>query len=263
MKYILCNIETTDILEDQLLYNDILKTLAYNARIKSNKLFQYILVAVPYEIKYFNEDIENKITIFKKNIISNSNDPYIFYSLHKVFGALSNTKIRVIQMLDSKSANIFYTDGSSSKIKEAASFGVVKLLGESSSDEAKFDNFTGTNQLYQEISGKVDDGTNNIGELSGIHAAIKNAGFFSIQIIISDSEYSIKAFREWIYNWEKNHYKTYSNKSISNKELIQSIKKDIDGSGKIFLYKWVKGHSGDFFNECCDKLAKKELDILK
>ena len=42
-------------------------------------------------------------------------------------------------------------------------------------------------------------------------------------IILSDSTYGIKCFREWIYSWQKNRYRTFNNKPIKNKELIEEI----------------------------------------
>ena len=263
MKFLLCNIETCSIITDQQLYESVLKTMAYNARLKSNNLFQYLMVAIPYEIKYFNSEEEKNIHAFEKCIKSKTYDIYASYSLYQIFKKLENINITIISIIDSDNMNICYTDGSNLKAEKIASYGVVKLLGKSVLPEAKLDSFTNSMQLYEEYSGTVQDGTNNVGELTGIKIAVEKCGLFQVQVIISDSEYSIKAFREWIFKWAKNNYKTYAKKDIANKELIKDIKTKIDNSGKIFLFKWTKGHAGDFYNERCDELAKTILGIKK
>ena len=85
MKFLLCNIETCSIITDQQLYESVLKTMAYNARLKSNNLFQYLMVAIPYEIKYFNSEEEKNIHAFEKCIKSKTYDIYASYSLYQIF----------------------------------------------------------------------------------------------------------------------------------------------------------------------------------
>ena len=70
----------------------------------------------------------------------------------------------------------------------------------------------------------------------------------------SDSAYLINSFEQgWIYNWEKNGWKTADKKEVKNKELWQEI---LDFT-KVHDITWkkVKGHSDNKYNNICDKLA--------
>jgi len=167
----------------------------------------------------------------------------------------------VISIIDSINVDIIYSDGSSSKNNAAAGYGVCKLLEESTN--GTYDSFTGKFWTYTTYSGRIENGTNNIGELSGVKAAIINSGEKPIQIIISDNIYSIKSFREYVYTWKNNGWLAYNKKPIKNKELIQEIYSELSkkSSEKIILFKWTKGHAGDSFNEICDKIAKKESGV--
>lgn len=268
-KFILCNISVFNSVDDKNLNTSFFKTAAFNARINNKKIskINYNLVLVPYKFYSEQKYDKEKINNFKQkcSIPKNTNDYNIIYSLYEIFNNY-DVHIEIIDCISKELINIFYSDGSVSSINETSSFGVVKLLKESNSsysDPSLYDIFTESNYTYETFSGTIDNGTNNIGELNGIKNAIENYGSSTYQVIISDSEYSIKVFREWIYNWEKNNYKTYSNKNIQNATLIKNIKNEIDSSKKIYFFKWVKGHDGCAFNELCDSLAKKELGIKK
>jgi ribonuclease HI len=157
--------------------------------------------------------------------------------------------------------DITYTDGSFKKATDEASYGVVKMLQESAGGLTE--EFTGRKYDHSELSGKIPSGTNNVGELTALKIAAENFSGKKYQVIISDSEYGIKSLREWFYTWRENNFRNYAKKTIANKDLIISIADAISASGKIVLFKWVKGHSSKTFNELCDELAKKALDISK
>ena len=269
MEFILCNIATNDIITERHLYSFILKSAAYGSKISNKKInfFQYNMVLIPYLFEYISAEDEENIKTFKKECLDKeyNEDDYVFYSLYKFFSFGEKLKIRcsILGVVDQTSLDIFYTDGSVDKTNNKASYGTVKLLGESLIGNTELDVFTNTHQQYKQFSDVIMNGTNNIGELNGIKKAVEERGFNRIQVIISDSEYSIKAFREWIYTWVKNNYKNYSKKEISNKELIQEIQQNIEKSGKIYVFKWCKGHSNVPFNEMCDQLAKDKLGIKK
>ena len=125
------------------------------------------------------------------------------------------------------------------------------------------DDFTGKKFIFDAFSGTIKEGTNNIGELTAIKIAIENFNNKTFQLIISDSIYGIKSYREYIHVWKNNGYKTYSKKEIKNKDLIIETYEELKEvqKNKIVLLKWTKGHDQNSFNEKCDELAKKELGI--
>ena len=171
-----------------------------------------------------------------------------------------NVKLLIspIARIDESDIGIGYSDGSCKPSTNQASYACYTLLEQ---DEfGVFDDFTGKYYKYKEYSEVIENGTNNIGELSGIKKLIENFSDKKYQIIISDSEYGLKCFREWIYNWSKNGYKTYSKKPISNKELICETYEKIKNSGKVIFFMWVKGHNSNSFNELCDTKAKEILE---
>ena len=54
-----------------------------------------------------------------------------------------------------------------------------------------YDDFTGRNFKFDAFAGKIENGTNNIGELTAIKVAIENFGNKKYQMIISDSIYGL------------------------------------------------------------------------
>ena len=254
MKFILVNLYAAHLttLED-LLDNNILKELGYSAKF-DNDMFVYDNILVP-----FVEDDSTDVDYLVLKDLINVPEKYK-YSIYQVFRDVlpqfnHSMTFNINREITDEQFGIFYTDGSFSKNNNKASYGCCKLLSES--DEGTLDSFTGKKFLYETFNGATDVATNNVGELTGIKVAIENFNDKTYQLIISDSIYSIKSFREWIYNWQKNGYRSASKKEIKNKELIVETFKEIKDSKKIIIYKWTKGHDDDQFNEICDQLAKQ------
>lgn len=107
------------------------------------------------------------------------------------------------------------------------------------------------------ISGAVEGKqTNNMGELIAILKAIETSeqeGFESV-VIYSDSKYAINSICHW------NIEKKVRGKRKKNYELIKEIKSLIKVSSCDFEIVWVKGHSGDKFNDLADQHAKAVLN---
>jgi ribonuclease HI len=273
MKFILCNIHVKD---DLILENTfdqkILKEAAYGAKIiskthKNKKNISYDFVLLPILDNTSNDKNEEFILLEKElfykttSQITITNE--IMFSLASALytGEKINAdkiSIDVIAVVDSSNFGIVYTDGSFKKTTSEASYAVYKLLNE---DEGGVkDDFTGKKFSYKEFSEKIQNGTNNIGELTGLKVAVENFDDKNYQIIISDSEYGIKCFREWYYTWKDNNFRNYAKKQIMNKDLIVEIHDKMISTKKIILFKWIKGHNDNVFNEMCDELAKKALE---
>jgi ribonuclease HI len=254
---------------------EILKETPFNAKIQTKlpsgkKDISYDLIITPVVQKPNQLTQEDILFIdrLKSKVISYSgiSQDIVLYSIAKLFVnkhinlEKSNFSIDVIAVINDN-YSMTYTDGSFKKDTSEASYGIVKILNENES--GLYEDYTEKKYDYTTSSGKISEGTNNIGELTAIKMAIESFTDSKYQIIISDSEYGIKSFREWYYTWKDNGFKTYAKKPISNKDLILDTYQAIKNSGKIVFFKWIKGHSKKSFNELCDELAKNALDIKK
>ena len=118
------------------------------------------------------------------------------------------------------------------------------------------------NDVEKQISGASIETTNNIMELTAAIEALKLLKRPCKVKLYSDSAYLVNGFEKgWIYNWQKNGWKTADKKDVKNKELWQqlydfTLKHDIE---------WikVKGHSDNKYNNICDKLAVDAYMALK
>lgn len=72
--------------------------------------------------------------------------------------------------------------------------------------------------------------------------------------IITDSEYVIKSMTEWSYNWRRRNWITKSKKPVKNLDLILRLQKLM--MFHRVQFSWVRGHTGNPFNERCDELAR-------
>lgn len=282
MKFLVFNLSVAGSSVVEAEFDKILKGVPYAVKscIKNQKVdYSYILAPI---IKKNNQPTE--YFMIKDKILSSTNKEItedIYYSIFKVLYSsdfdLSKQQftIDIVNIIEENQLGITYTDGSFKKSTSECSYACFQLTeslteteynilknNNPENEEYTLDNITGKYFKSKSFSGIIKEGTNNVGEINGIRKAAENFNDRKYQIIISDSEYSIKIFREYIYNWQKNGYKTYSKKPIANEQLIKETFNELSNSNRIKFYCWTKGHSNkESFNEKCDKLAKKELDI--
>ena len=272
------NFEKSSLIETTI-DDKCLKDIAFGAKYKTVAGLEYKNVLIqlkeadPQDQEFLMNAhiIANNIIQYTDNMITYDND--VIYSLYIILKDViymsKQIAIDLKQFVRSNNIGMIYSDGSSSKSQNTASFGCCKLLKESekliADDETAYDCFTERLWDYEGYNGIIDNGTNNIGELSGIKFAIENFTDRPIQIIISDSIYGLKCYREYIHNWKNNGYKAYNGKDIKNKDLILETYNELEDvqRDKIVLFKWTKGHANDQFNEICDLLAKDALGIVK
>lgn len=144
-----------------------------------------------------------------------------------------------------------YTDGSSLGNPGPGGWGVVFIENE---------------KIIKELGGYDKDTTNNRMELRAAIEAlkyiIKNHKKDSVTIF-ADSNYVLSGITLWIYNWEKNGWRTANKKPVLNqdlwKELISLIR---DYDNKINWGK-VKGHSGHVHNDRADEIATSKALLQK
>lgn len=140
---------------------------------------------------------------------------------------------------------IIYTDGACSGNPGKGGWGAILMSGDA----------------RKEISGGELETTNNRMELTAPIEALKLLKRPCIVKIYSDSAYLVNAFTQgWIYNWQKNGWKTADKKDVKNRELWEEIYKFT----QIHKIEWikVKGHSDNEYNNLCDKMAVNAIKQL-
>ena len=108
------------------------------------------------------------------------------------------------------------------------------------------------------LNGGDQQTTNNKMELT---AAIKALEYFEVKqklIINTDSKYVKDGIESWIKNWKKNGWKTSAKKEVKNKELWIRLDDLINKHNVV--WKWVKGHAGNKYNNKADSLARNFIE---
>ena len=109
------------------------------------------------------------------------------------------------------------------------------------------------NLLYN--SGTIEPGTNQRGELYAIFDCIQSN--VKIDYLISDSKYSINCLTSWYKNCIKNNWKTSKNEDVLNKDIIEPIINNNKLKNIKFIH--INSHSGNYYNDQVDKLAKQAV----
>ena len=286
MKFILFNLTFSDnkLLETEV--DNMLKEVAYSAKRKdkTTKMCEYDYILFPISEYPISES--DDVIGFMKSHCGNVNDSneieydllLAYQTLYYMFYSFNYVKFTfdIIRVVNDNELSLYYSDGSSSPKTTDCGYATLILtdamLKEDVDAECPHSKYYEilTEKYYSiiEQSGKVSNGTNNIGELTGVKVAVESMNKIegttdkTFQVIVSDSEYALKSYREWIHNWKKNGYKASNKKPIANKDIILETQSMIENSGKIYLFKWVKGHSNLELNDICDLLAKSEIGII-
>lgn len=154
---------------------------------------------------------------------------------------------------------IIYTDGAARGNPGKAGWGAVILLSQNYGDPK------GTQKII-EIGGRNDHATNNQMELTSAieglkylkkHKNTQATPVYDVEIF-ADSKYVIHGATEWIHNWMKNNWRNSAKKPVLNRELWEELHKLTEE----FKPKWhyVKGHSGDKWNDRADEIATSFAD---
>lgn len=73
--------------------------------------------------------------------------------------------------------------------------------------------------------------------------------------IVSDSTYVVKCFNDrWWAGWHKRGWKNSAGKPVANRDLWEPLIDLVRERGNV-TFRWVKGHSGDRWNDVVDELA--------
>ncbi|MEH6630015.1 MAG: ribonuclease HI [Halopseudomonas aestusnigri] len=113
----------------------------------------------------------------------------------------------------------------------------------------------------KELCGGDAETTNNRMELQGAISALNALKKPAFVILTTDSVYVKDGITKWIFNWQKNGWKTANKKPVKNvelwKQLVEALKiHDVE-------WRWVKGHAGHPENERADELARQGMASYK
>ena len=110
------------------------------------------------------------------------------------------------------------------------------------------------------ITGSENVTTNNRMELMAVIQALRSLKKNTSIKLISDSKYVINGINLWINKWRSNNWMASNKKPVKNVDLW----KQLDNECKKFkiTWEWVKGHSGNIYNEEVDRLAYQEANNL-
>ena len=135
-----------------------------------------------------------------------------------------------------------YTDGACSGNPGKGGWGAILIYAK----EEKY--LSGSNQLT----------TNNQMELTATIEALKAIIRPRNIALYTDSQYVKNGITSWIFNWKKNGWKTANKKPVANKDLWIELDKYVKIHSVNWF--WVKGHSGDHYNEIADQLAVNAMN---
>ena len=138
---------------------------------------------------------------------------------------------------------IVYTDGACSGNPGPGGWGAVIF------DETKKQN---------NISGKVKDTTNNRMELTAPIMALEKIKTDSEVVIFTDSTYVKNGITDWIKKWEKNNWKNANKKPVKNKDLWIKLNNLCQKNKNV--WKWIKGHTNNKYNNIADELATLAIE---
>ena len=114
------------------------------------------------------------------------------------------------------------------------------------------------NRKEKHLSGSNKFTTNNQMELTATIEALKSIIKPSNIALYTDSQYVKNGITSWIFNWKKNGWKTANKKPVANKDLWIELDKYVKIHSVNWF--WVKGHSGDHYNEIADQLAVNAMN---
>ena len=110
----------------------------------------------------------------------------------------------------------------------------------------------------KEISGGEKLSTNNRMEMRAVIESLKTLKKLSEVTLYTDSKYVMDGITKWIFNWKKNGWKGSDKKPVKNVDLWQEL--DAQVAKHQIKWVWVKGHSGNKFNEIADVLARNAAE---
>lgn len=115
--------------------------------------------------------------------------------------------------------------------------------------------------LYQghskELSGFAPQTTNNRMELMATIVALESITRSVPITIYTDSTYVKNGIEKWVAQWKTKGWKTSAKQPVKNQDLW--IRLDTLCTRYQPKWQWVRGHSGNKYNEQADNLARAQI----
>ena len=116
-----------------------------------------------------------------------------------------------------------------------------------------------------EVSGYDGATTNNRMEMGAAIGALrlfpKDFGRNRAITIYTDSKYLQQGITSWITKWKQNNWQTASKIPVKYFDLWEEL--DLFANQFQLEWKWVRGHSGNHYNELVDGLARNAIIAYK
>ncbi len=124
--------------------------------------------------------------------------------------------------------------------------------------------------VIHQMSGNSPDSTNNRMEIQAVlegllalreaHQQSGSSDTMKVRIL-TDSKYVLDTFEKgWIDNWMRNGWRNSQKKPVKNKDLWEKLRPLVVELKP--AWQWVKGHSGDTYNEQVDQLAVRAASAV-
>jgi ribonuclease HI len=139
-----------------------------------------------------------------------------------------------------------YTDGGASPNPGPGGWGVVLLRPATEGPE--------------ELSGGEARTTNNRMELTAAIRALEALAPGEAARLHVDSQYVRQGMTQWLPAWVRRGWRKADGKPVENDDLWRRLA--ALAHGRELEWRWVKGHSGDDWNERADRLAAAEIRRL-
>ncbi len=137
-----------------------------------------------------------------------------------------------------------YTDGACRGNPGIGGWGAILIYGD----------------VKKEIYGAEPMTTNNRMELlAAINSLLLLKRPMQVELY-TDSQYLQQGMKTWVHQWQKKSWRTSNNQTVKNSDLWQQLV-ELEKKHSINWH-WVRGHSGDFYNERADRLANYAIDQL-
>ncbi len=139
---------------------------------------------------------------------------------------------------------VIYTDGGCEPNPGTGGWGAVLIYGD----------------RIKELSGGAPDTTNNRMEMTAAIEALSALKRPCRIVLYTDSEYVKKGITEWIASWKKKKWIRRSG-PVKNVDLWQRLDALVEKHQ--VEWRWVRGHTGNTYNERCDELAAAAIQAQR
>ena len=102
--------------------------------------------------------------------------------------------------------------------------------------------------------------TNNRMELTAALEALRALKKPCAVTLHTDSEYLKNGITQWLPGWIKRGWRTASKQPVKNRDLWEALYREAQNHELEWV--WVRGHSGDEWNERVDRLATEAREAL-